>query len=123
MQNEINMFILNMAVADLIASMVLPPTFLVTNVFQAYMLGSWWCHYGGTVRRECSRSRPPADARGSVSVCVGGGRGGWGKLAGGVKWPPPPVRHLIKVNEMTVVSGHLSSLEVTRSKISKSCPL
>ena len=50
-------------------------------------------------------------------------RGGWGKLAGGVKWPPPPVRHLTKVNEMTVVSGHLSSLEVTRSKISKSCPL
>ena len=35
----------------------------------------------------------------------------------GVKWPPPPVRHLTKVNEMTVVSGHLSSLEVTRSKI------
>ena len=50
-------------------------------------------------------------------------RGGWGKLAGGVKWPPPPVRHLTKVNEMAVVSGHLSSLEVTRSKISKSCPL
>ena len=47
-------------------------------------------------------------------------RRGWGKLAGGVKWPPPPVRHLTKVNEMTVVSGHLSSLEVTRSKISKS---
>ena len=50
-------------------------------------------------------------------------RAGWGKLAGGVKWPPPPVRHLTKVNEMAVVSGHLSSLEVTRSKISKSCPL
>ena len=50
-------------------------------------------------------------------------RGGWGKLAGGVKWPPPPVRHLTKVNEMAMVSGHLSSLEVTRSKISKSCPL
>ena len=50
-------------------------------------------------------------------------RGGWGKLAGGVKWPPPPVRHLTKVNEIAVVSGHLSSLEVTRSKISKSCPL
>ena len=50
-------------------------------------------------------------------------RGGWGKLADGVKWPPPPVRHLTKVNEMAVVSGHLSSLEVTRSKISKSCPL
>ena len=50
-------------------------------------------------------------------------RGGWGKLAGGVKWPPPPVRYLTKVNEMAVVSGHLSSLEVTRGKISKSCPV
>ena len=50
MQSEINMFILNMAVADLIASLVLPPTFLVTNVFQAYMLGPWWCKFGGTVR-------------------------------------------------------------------------
>ena len=52
MQNEINMFILNMAAADLIASLVLPPTFLVTNVFQAYQMGPWWCQYGGTVRRE-----------------------------------------------------------------------
>ena len=59
------------------------------------------------------------NSRTPVAPC----RGGWGKLAGGVKWPPPPVRHLTKVNEMAVVSGHLSSLEVTRSKISKSCPL
>ena len=43
-------------------------------------------------------------------------RGGWGKLAGGVSGRPPPVRHLTKVNEMAVVSGHLSSLEVTRKK-------
>ena len=56
MQNEINMFILNMAAADLIASIVLPPTFLVTNVFQAYMLGPWWCKYGGTVRCEWTRA-------------------------------------------------------------------
>ena len=55
--------------------------------------------------------------------CCSEYREGWGKLAGGVKWPPPPVRHLTKVNEMNLVSGHLSSLEVTRSKISKSCPL
>ena len=60
---------------------------------------------------------------GESGVRCATGRGGWGKLAGGVKWPPPPVRHLTKVNEMAVVSGHLSSLEVTRSKISKSCPL
>ena len=57
MQNEINMFILNMSAADLVASMVLPPTFMVTNVFQAYMLGPWWCRFGSTVQCEWALGR------------------------------------------------------------------
>ena len=32
-------------------------------------------------------------------------RGEWGKLAGGVKWPPPPVRYLAKENGVTQVSN------------------
>ena len=44
-------------------------------------------------------------------------RGGWGKLAGGVKWPPPPVRQLTKEDEITEVSSHLSLLELTCGQI------
>ena len=49
-------------------------------------------------------------------------RGEWGNLAGGVNWPPPPVRKLIKVNEITLVSIHLSSAELTRDQMSKLSP-
>ncbi|XP_037083949.1 alpha-2Db adrenergic receptor-like [Pollicipes pollicipes] len=50
MRNEINMFILNMATADLIVAAVLPITFMVGTVFQAYELGEGWCTYGESVR-------------------------------------------------------------------------
>ena len=45
------------------------------------------------------------------------GRGGWGKLAGGVMWPPPPVRYLTKEDGKTQVSSHLSLLELPREKM------
>ena len=40
------------------------------------------------------------------------GRGGWGKLAGWVMWPPPPVRYLTKEDGKTQASSHLSLLEL-----------
>ena len=45
------------------------------------------------------------------------GREGWGKLAGGVMWPSPPLRYLTKEDGKTQVSSHLSLLELSRGKI------
>ena len=43
-------------------------------------------------------------------------RGGWGKLDGGVKWPPPPVRCLTKEDGKAQVSSHFSLLELSRTR-------
>ena len=49
-------------------------------------------------------------------VCMYG-RGGWGKLADGVMWPPLPVRYLTKEDGKHQVSRLLSLLELPREKL------
>lgn len=47
-----NIFILNMAIADLLTTMVCPISALFTDIYQFYVLGSFLCRFEGFVKSE-----------------------------------------------------------------------
>lgn len=47
-----NVFILNMAIADLLTTLVCPSAALLTNIYQFYILGSFFCRLEGFVKSE-----------------------------------------------------------------------
>lgn len=48
-----NIFILNMAIADLLTTMVCPTVALFTHIYQFYVLGSFICRFEGFVKVTC----------------------------------------------------------------------
>lgn len=48
-----NIFILNMAIADLLTTMVCPTAALFTDIYQFYVLGAFICRFEGFVKITC----------------------------------------------------------------------